>query len=108
MAYGITSESQLIDVDKIGEGCQKILEGARYIELDAQAFSDIGASCTADVMSVDGRTLEGNFAQAASQTTQTASEVRAAAEAMYAEAVSVYNAQYAELQAYIQSQQKNN
>ena len=108
MAYGITSESQLIDVATIASGCQKIQEGAQYLELGAQAFSELGAYCTADVMSVDGQTLEGNFAEAASQTSEIVSQVNSAAEAMYAEAVQVYNDQMAELQEYLRKQQQNN
>ena len=71
--YGITSESQLIDVATIGQGCQQILEGASYLETAASDLESVAGMCSEDVLSVDGVTLEGNVETASGQASSAAS-----------------------------------
>lgn len=58
MAYGITSESQLIDIYTISDGIKKYRDAIEAFELSGKRVVSASQICTADAMSIDNDTLQ--------------------------------------------------
>ena len=100
MAYGITSESQLIDYESIRNGCVAYVEALEGFTTAAQQIVEAGTIMNKDAMSVEGASMQPTLYALAEQVGQLANDYAAIANAVYEQAISVYNAQVAELNEY--------
>ena len=110
MGYGITSESQLIDVDAIGAGCNAYISALGFFNDGASQMINAGHKCNAEALSVDGTSFETEIVGIGEQINQLKDTYASYAEAVYAAAVQVYNEQVNELNNYrrwLASQQNN-
>ena len=111
MAYGITSESQLIDVGTIGSGCNAFVSALNVFSDGANQMISAGQTCNEKALSVDGTSFEADITSIGQQINQLRDEYASYADAVYAAAVQVYNEQVAELNAYrnwLAQQRQNN
>lgn len=111
MAYGITSESQLIDIGTIRSGCSQYESALDFYTDGGNQVKDAGSNLNAKALSVDGASFESEVTQVGEKMRSLKDNYYAAAEACYAAAVEVYNAQVAELNEYrrrLAEQQKKN
>lgn len=70
MAYGITSESQLIDINTINEGCNKIDEAAiAYLDC-ANVLSDAASIMDINALSVEKKTMKPSIEELAAKIKQ--------------------------------------
>ncbi len=102
MSYGITSESQLIDIDTIGNGVSAYITALNSLVEAAQEVANASDSCGETALSVDGKTLQPALYELAVAMSDDANKYAEAANGVYEQAVAVYNAQVAELNAYYQ------
>lgn len=58
MAYGITSESQLIDINTIMDGINKYRQAIEAFETSGKKVVSASEICTADALSIDNDTLQ--------------------------------------------------
>ena len=56
--YGITNESQIIDISTISNGCQKIRDAATHFTQSAQRIRNASDLCTVQALSVDNTTMQ--------------------------------------------------
>ena len=106
MAYfGITSESQLIDYQRIRLGCESYIQALDDFVSCGNAVIQAGESCSQQALSVDGETMQSVIYEIAEQIGGLRDALAANAEAVYAQAVQIYNAQVAELNEYIRQQE---
>ncbi len=112
MGYNITSESQLIDINAIQSGCEKFKTALDAFEKCGKKVTQASETCNKKALSVDGSSMEYSIADVATAITNLKSEYSGYADSVYSEALSVYNSQVAELNAYIEAQkaaqQQNN
>lgn len=100
MGYGITSESQLIDIATIRSGCNAFISALESFGTGANQITDAGHTCNNDALSVDGNSFETDITGVGQQIGQLKDEYASYAEAVYAAAVQVYNDQVTELNNY--------
>lgn len=100
MGYGITDRSQLIDVDTIRSGCESYKRALSFFTEGGNQVISAGHSCNAKALSVDGSSFETDIVDIGNQIIALEAEYSSYAEAVYAQAVQVYNAQVAELNEY--------
>ena len=100
MGYGITSESQLIDVATIGSGCSAYISALDFYTDGGNQVVTAGQTCNAKALSVDGASFEQEITQYGQKIEQCRDIYAAAAQAVYDQAVSIYNEQVAELNEY--------
>ncbi|MDD6403225.1 MAG: hypothetical protein PUG33_03670 [Mollicutes bacterium] len=112
MGYNITSESQLIDINAIKSGCEKFKTALDAFEKCGKKVTQASETCNKKALSVDGSSMEYSIADVATAITNLKSEYSGYADSIYSEAISIYNSQVAELNAYIEAQkaaqQQNN
>ena len=111
MAYGITSESQIIDIGTIRSGCNQYISALDFYTDGGNQVIEAGSTCNAKALSVDGASFESEITQVGEKMKQLKDTYSSAAEAVYAQAVQVYNEQVAELNEYrrkLAEQQKKN
>ena len=104
MGYNITSESQLIDINAIKSGCEKFKTALDAFEKCGKKVTQASETCNKKALS--------SIADVATAITNLKSEYSGYADSIYSEAISIYNSQVAELNAYIEAQkaaqQQNN
>ena len=100
MAYGITSESQLIDLATRESAVEKIKSTAADFTNCASVVRDASSECNAEALSVEGATMQPTIDDLAEQIDSIKGSVEALAENILSVATEVYNAQSQELQAY--------
>lgn len=100
MAYGITSESQLIDIAAIRTAVEKIKSTAIDFTDCATVVSDASAECDAEALEVEGTTMQPTIDDLADQIKSIKGSVEELADSILSVANEVYNAQNAELQEY--------
>ena len=100
MAYGITSESQLIDVATIKSGCSAYIKALDFFTEGGNKITEAGHFCNKQALSVDGQSYEDEICEVGKQVTELRDTYAGYAEAVYGAAVQVYNAQVAELNEY--------
>lgn len=112
VGYNITSESQLIDINAIKSGCEKFKTALDAFEKCGKKVTQASETCNKKALSVDGSSMEYSIADVATAITNLKSEYSGYADSIYSEAISIYNSQVAELNAYIEAQkaaqQQNN
>lgn len=111
MGYGITSTSQIIDIDAIKNGCNQIKQYVADFEACGALVELAGENCTEKALAIDENTFQYSITGIGEEITKLNAGYVAIADQVMAEAQQVYNAQYAEYQEYqrqLQQQQNNN
>lgn len=106
----ITSENQLIDIEKIGVGYRKYIESLEAFITAGKTVYEAGATCTKKALSVDGGSMQPVLYELGRSISEMATVYADAANEFYSSAANLYNSQVAELNAYYQSlaNQQNN
>lgn len=97
MAYGITSESQIIDIATIQSAVNKIKTAAKDFSSCGTAVSSAASTCDASALAVDGLTLQPTIEDLAGNIKTYQSEIEGIADSLLSEANQIYNAQMSEL-----------
>ena len=109
MAYGITSPSQIIDLNTIKAGCQKFKEATEDFEKSGSTVVQAGETCNAKALSVDETSLQFSITQLGDEMKALKGTFSGYADQVVAEATRVYNAQVAEYEEYLRElEAKNN
>lgn len=98
--YGITSESQLIDIESIQSGCISYAQSLDYFIQAGQQIIDAGTACDAKAMSVDGSSMQPTLYEFGQMVQELSNTYSAYVSDVCNQAVNVYNAQVAELNEY--------
>jgi len=106
MAYGITSSSQLVDLDTIRSGCEQFKEALEDFTVCGEAVIAAGETCSEKALSIDENSLEFSITDLGTEIKSLKDIYAAYADQLMAEATQVYNAQVNELNAYIRQQQQ--
>lgn len=106
MAYGITSESQLIDTSTINAGCDIIDAAAYDFTTCGNAVKGAAYYCGKDAMAVDGKSMGPNVEELGTSISGVKDSITGVTTEIRNLASQVYNAQKAELDAYIAEQQR--
>ena len=115
--YGITSESQLIDYETIRNGCVQYVEALEGFTTAAQQIIEAGTVMNKDALSVDGASMQPVLYELGETIGNLPTDYAAIANAIYEQAIQIYNEQVAELNEYYrqlaaqqaaQQQQKQN
>lgn len=114
MAYGITSESQLIDIYTITDGVNKYREAIESFETCGKNVVTASEICTAEALSVDSDTLQYPIEALGLEIQSLKEQLNAIADEFLLEASIVRQKQYNELveyqrqQALLEQQEQNN
>lgn len=108
MAYGITNESQIIDLNAIISGCNQYKEAISALDKSGSIIREAGETCNEKALSVDGKTLESTIIQIGTELERLKLTLQGYADQVISDATQVYNAQVAELKAYQESLNNNN
>ena len=100
MAYGITSEAQLIDVGTITAGCNQYKQALEDFETNGNRVKEAGEVCNAKALSIDSSTIQWTISDLGEEIKNVKTSLSAAADGVVAEATRVYNEQVAELNEY--------
>lgn len=100
MGYGITSEDQLIDVKTICAGCDTIDKGAEYFGTCSKVLLQASETCDKTALSIDGKSMQPAIEELSTKVAQYEVQIKNVTALIRKQAQEVYNAQYAELQAY--------
>ena len=106
MGY-ITSESQLIDVATINSGCSTIASAGTAFNDCATAVAAAADMCSAQVLSVEKMSMQPIMYDLADQIRQINGTLENFANSVRGVAAEIYAAQYAQLQEYRASLEKN-
>ena len=100
MAYGITSESQLIDISAIRAAVEKIKSTAQDFTDCGNTVSEASSECNSEALEIEGMTMQPTMDDLAEQIKSIKNSVEEMADSILSVANQVYNAQNEELQAY--------
>ena len=106
MAYGITSESQLIDIYTIMDGINKYRAAIEAFDASGKKVVHASELCTAEAMSVDSSTLQYPIEALGLEIQNLKEQLNAIADEVLFEAQLVRQAQYNELVEYQRQQQQ--
>lgn len=104
MAYGITSESQLIDIYAIMDGINKYREAIEDFVTSGKKVVTASEICTADAMSIDNDTLQYPIEALGVEIQALKDQLNAIADEVLYEAQLVRQQQYNELTEYQRQQ----
>ena len=108
----ITSESQLIDIATIQSGCVAYAQALEYFIQAGQEIIDAGTICDAKALSVDDSSMQPVLYEVGQMIQELSNTYSTYVTDVYSEAVTIYNQQVTELNAYYQrlaeEQAKNN
>lgn len=111
MGYGITSPSQIIDVNTIASGCAAYKEALKDFEACGDTVIKAGETCNKKALSVDDSTLQYPITDLGQAIKDLKTEYSGYADDVEAQARRIYNEQVAEYNQYLASlkaqQQKN-
>ena len=109
---GITSESQLIDINTIAAGCNSFISALEIFINGANRIVEAGSLCDGKALSIDGKTLQPEITEIGTQIGNLYNEYANCAQDVYNQAVRIYEQQVAELNEYYRqqaaAQQQNN
>lgn len=105
MAYGITSSSQLVDLDTIRSGCEQFKKALEDFKSCGKAVIAAGETCSKKALSIDENSLEFSITDLGTEIKSLKDVYSAYADQLMAEAIQVYNAQVNELNEYIRQQE---
>jgi hypothetical protein len=106
MAYGITSSSQLIDLDSIKAGCENYKDALDDFTKCGELVIYAGTTCSSKALSVDDSTLEYPINELGEEIKKLKTTYSSYADDVVAQATKIYNAQVSELNEYIRKQQE--
>lgn len=101
MAYGITSPSQIIDLNAITAGCAKLKDAVMDFKTSGATVIQAGETCNAKALSIDETSLEFSITQLGTEMQDLEGTFSGYADQLVAEATQVYNAQVAEYEEYL-------
>ena len=101
--YGITSKSQIIDLDTIKAGCQEFKDCLDDFEICGKGVIE---TCNSKALSVDEKTFEYPITDLGESIKALKDEYIGYADQVIADATSVYNAQIAEYNDYVTKMQQ--
>ncbi len=104
--YGITSKSQIIDLDTIKAGCQEFKDCLDDFEICGKGVIEAGETCNSKALSVDEKTFEYPITDLGESIKALKDEYIGYADQVIADATSVYNAQIAEYNDYVTKMQQ--
>ena len=107
MAYGITSSSQLIDLNTIRTGCQKFKAALDDFEICGETVIRAGETCSKKALSIDDASMQYMITESGVDIQKLKTTLSIYADQLLADATNVYNAQVAELNEYIKSLNNN-
>lgn len=107
MAYGITSRSQLIDIQSIKQGCNQLEDALNDFEKSGDLVIESGNLCNKDALSLDEKSMEYSLTELGEAIKALKGEYQAYTQEVENQANRVYSEQCEELQRYIESQQQN-
>lgn len=111
MAYGITSQSQIIDLEAIVAGCNEFKNSLDDFESCGNEVQEAGKTCSKKALSVDDSTFEYPITDLGEAIKDLKDEYIGYADEVIAQATQVHSAQVAEYNEYIrklQEQQNQN
>ena len=117
MAFNITCESQLIDIQTIKSGCSELKSATEDFATSGKTVIKAGETCSEKALSVDKDTFEYKISDIGQEMVRCKEIIDSYADYTLSEAVKIYNQQVAELNEYyrwveeqrrLQSQQNNN
>ncbi len=100
MAYGITSEAQLIDIKTIQSGCRSFMEAVMIFWEAGQQVIAAGEQCGPKALSVDGASMKADIVEVGQEIGNLCKEYIDNANEVIEQAVRIYNAQIDELNEY--------
>jgi len=98
--YGITDESQLIDIETIRNGCEIFKSTTDSFSMCGDEVCAAAEMCNKKALSVDDATLEYPINELGKKIKNIKSEYTEYADALYAQALKIYNEQKIELAEY--------
>lgn len=104
MAYGITSESELIDYNSIRNGCVIYMNNLEKFQEAAQAVMEAGQICDKKALNINGESLQPVLFELAQAIANAANQYAECVNDVNSQAVNVYNSQVNELNAYFEQQ----
>lgn len=101
MGYGITSESQIIDIATIKSGCNAYRSVLPDFDACGNLVNQAGQTCNLEALSIDNTSLQYPICELGDAVKNLKTEYNSYVDEVLAQAQQVYNAQYAEYQAYL-------
>ena len=108
MAYGITRESQIIDLDKIKKGCNKLQKAAERLKEYGKTVSDISEICDTKALSANGKSMVPVIQEDGAKIVEIGERLSDYASNLVALASEVYRRQWNEYNDYLEEQAKKN
>ena len=106
MSYGITNESQIIDLGTINKGCDQIDAAAKDFITCGNKVVSAGSTCNKDALSVDDKSMQPAIEELGESIKALEGKVTGFTGQIRSIASQVYNAQVQELRAYQEEQRK--
>ena len=103
--YGITDESQLIDIETIKKECEAYINVMDSFSTCSNEVSLAADMCNKDALSVDDITLEYSIRELSKKIADIKKEYVENANTLYTQALRVYNVQKIELAEYLAKKQ---
>lgn len=100
MAYGITDKSQLIDIDTIQSGCERLKDAANDFDRCGADIVSAGIICDKKALSVDEASLEITINDLGEEVKDIKTAIIRNADQLLSDATTIYNMQVAELNEY--------
>ena len=104
MAYGITSESQIIDIDTITSGVNQYKQAVEDFDACGTKVVQASQTCNKDALSVDDASLQGPIESLGNEIKSLKDQLCAVADELLYEARVVHSAQWNELTEYRRQQ----
>lgn len=106
MAYGITSESQLINLGEINAGCDMINSAAEVYQKCGDKVIEAAMICNAQAMSIDKMSLESTISEVGTNIKTVQGYIEDFTSEIRRRASSIYTAQLNELEEYRKAMEK--
>lgn len=108
LTYGITDESQMIDVQGVQAACAKICEAAKDFTTSAGKVQDAKGYCGKGALEVEGKTMEDSFDQVSNALGEVEKSINEFANSIQNTANAIWSQQWNELQEYRAQQNSQN
>ena len=105
MAYGITSQAQIIDLNTIIAGANQLKTALEDFGRSGNAVIAAGETCTKKALSIDDSTLEISITDLGNEIKNLKGQLGVAVDEFVNQARQVYNQQVAEYNEYVRQQQ---
>lgn len=106
MTYGITSESQIIDIGMVNKGCDQIDAAAKDFTTSGKKVVSAGNTCNQDALSVDDKSMQPAIEELGEEIKALDGKVTDFTAQIRTIASQIYNAQVQELRTYQEEQRK--